>query len=298
MAKKKSKAGRDARRAAHLQRLQANAGSAGEARRDRERTEAEREAAASPSAARWLVAGATGGRALDVGQIVAAMPVGIGLQGRGSDELRSVAADVAELMQLGAVCPSGELLLHVIVEVESDRDALGPSFDLSALLGGDAPRETVADRTVRVAHLLRGHAGTTTLHAAVAPPAPRHPRADEVEALVLIATTGLRLPASAAPAVSTAEGGWVAASPYELFLTAARGIVEGGASDVVGEILATWLGTWVHGRDDWASALPDVTDAAAAELLQQAAARAGSDHPRVVAPVVVDLIALRHPLHP
>ena len=85
--------------------------------------------------------------------------------------------------------------------------------------------------------------------------------------------------------------------PTELFLTAARGMLVGDERDVAGAALHTWLtDVAAHPGEPWFMALSTIVDVDVAPLLQQAEARAGSDHADVAGAVLVELIGLRHPL--
>jgi hypothetical protein len=130
---------------------------------------------------------------------------------------------------------------------------------------------------------------------AVAPPGPgRHAVADEVDRLVAAATSEVRLPADPAPAVAMLDGGWVGASPFELFVAAARGVPPGPVADAVGEGIARWFDGWTRGPDPWRQPLLDRLDVDADGLLHDAAARAGSDHPAVIGGVLTEQVAMRH----
>lgn len=307
MAGKRDGKGKAARRKAQLDRLAASSG-AGDARRARERDAAARSAAAGPSAARWLVPAGDGDTvtvAVDVVADLLALDPRTTLRGRGGDQLRGLAASVADLIALDAAAPSGRLLVDVVTDDEPLRQQLRPSFDLDALLGGGPVAGDRHDRTVRVAEALlaRGaqhREGAIDLHQQVAPVgSERHGRADEVEATVRVATDGLSLPAGPDPAVVTTTGGWVAVGPVELFFAAGRGLLTGSAGEVGGAALVTWLDQARRGRaDGWWPALQSRFPVEAAPLLDQAAARAGSDHPDVAGAAVVELIAARYPVAP
>lgn len=308
MARKRDGKGKAARRKAQMERLATTSG-AGDARRARERDGAARVAAAGPSAARWLVssdpADATGPTvAVDVIAALLALDPRTTLRGRGGDRLRTLAGHVAALVSVDAVAPSGRPLVEVVAADEEVRDQLRPSFDLDALLAGGPVTGDHHDRTVRAAEALleraaEHRAGSIDLHEQVAPVgARRHTRADEVEATVRVATEGLALPAVADPAVVATTGGWVGVGPLELFLAAGRGLLSGVAGDVGGAALATWLERDRRGPDAWSVALQDRFGVDLEPLLDQAAARAGSDHPDVVGAALVDLIALRYPVAP
>lgn len=294
---------RDKRRKAQLDRLAAGDGEAGAARKAQARDAAAHAAAAEPSAARWLVAGDDGVQARDVVAELLGLDVRTSLQGRGSDRLRELAAAVNELVGLGAVAPSGQPLLEVFVDDEAARDALSPALDLDALLTGEAPAASTHDRAVRMAQALleiarRHRDGEVDLHARVAPPrTPRHPGADEVDALLAIGLPeGLRRPASVEPAITLTESGWLGASPWELVVIAGRGLATGPIAGPIGEGIATWLHTVADGRaDDWSRALSMLVPFDAGLLLRDAATRAGSDHPRVVAEIIAELVATRMP---
>ena len=140
--------------------------------------------------------------------------------------------------------------------------------------------------------------GDVDLHALVAPVGvDRHAAADEIEAVVRLATEHVTVPPSAAPAVVAAAGGWLGVSPAELFLTAARGLLDGRAAEVGGAVLYAWLdGVARDPADPWWLTLSGILDVDVAPLLQQSAARAGSDHPEVAGGILTEMIALRHPL--
>jgi hypothetical protein len=303
----------EARRRAHLDRVAAtNAGAArdgveGTERRRREREAAARTASIGPSAARWLVADTTDehvtGRPVDVVADLLALDPRTRLRGRGDAELRTLAGHVEALVQMGAAAPSGRLLVEVLVPDADARAALEPSLDLDALLGDGPVSDRSHDRTVRLAEAMLERAaahreGEVDLHALVAPVGvDRHPVADELEVIVAVAVEHVPLPANPEPAVVVTTGGWVAASPVELFLAAARGLLDGRAAEVAGAALYAWLER--VGRDPldpWWSGLSTIVDVDAPALLQQAAARAGSDHPDVAGGVLVELVSLRHPL--
>lgn len=255
------------------------------------------------TAARWLVLDAEGdvGAVDVVGELLDLDPR-TKLHSRDGDRLRALAAAVEQLVGAGAACPSGTPLLEVVVADEAVRDKVTPAMDLEALLAGEAPVARTADRTIRLAGALteraRAHRdGTVDLVATVAPPGPgRHDLADHVQRLLAPATDGLRLPADPAPAVVTLDGGWIGASPFELFAVAARGLADGPVAEAVGEGLARWFDGWVRGPDPWRQPLLDRIHVDADGLLHDAAARAGSDHPSVVGGVLVEQIAMRHAL--
>lgn len=312
MAGKRDKRKRqEARRRAHLDRVAAtNADAArdgveGTERRRREREAAARTASVGPSAARWLVAdtrdGRVTGRPVDVVATLLALDPRTRLRGRGDAELRALAGHVEALVQMGAAAPSGRSLAEVLVPDADARAALEPSLDLDALLGDGPVSDRSHDRTVRLAEAMLDRAaahraGEVDLHALVAPVGvDRHPSADELETIV--AVEHVTLPANPDAAVVVTGEGWVATSPVELFLTAARGLLAGRAAEVAGAALYAWLER--VGRDPldpWWSGLSTIVDVDAPALLQQAAARAGSDHPVVAGGVLVELISLRHPL--
>jgi hypothetical protein len=298
--------GTAARRQAQMERLAAGTGGAGEARRARAREAAAHVAAAGPSAARWLTGDGGGPTvAVDVVADLLRLDPRTSLRGRGGDDLRALAAHVAELIAAEAVAPSGRRLVAVVTEDVDLREQLRPSLDLDALLAGGPVAGDHADRTVRVAEALLARAdehraGDVDLHALVAPVGlDRHPSADEVEATVRVALDGIDVPASSVAAVVTVTGGWVAVGPIELFLAAGRGLLGGTAAEVGGAGLAGWLHEVVRdpGEPRWA-ALTARIPADAAALLEAAAGRAGSDHPDVVGPALVELIAVRHPVAP
>lgn len=297
---------------AHIDRLAAQQG-AGQQRRERERDQAARAAAVPSSAARWLVPAPDGAQlpvvAVDVVAELLALDPRTTLRSREGERLRTLAGHVEGLVSAGAVCPSGTPLLDVLVVDPDRREALAPSLDLDALLSGEAPASSTMDRTIRLADAMVARAaahrdGEVDLAAAVDPPLARHAAADEVAALVAVATEGVALPANPSPAVSEVDAGWLPASPLELFLAAASGVVGGGASStggaggaasVVGEALARWFDGWVRGPDPWRQALLDMVPVDADGLLRDAASRAGSDHPAVLGEVLVGLVAGRHP---
>lgn len=296
----------EARRQAHLDRL-AEEGAAAPDRREQRREQAARAAAAGPSAARWLVAHGDPterrSRTLDVVADLLALDPRTRLRGRGDAELRAIAGHVDDLLGMGAEAPSGRSLLEVLVADPEDREALAPSLDLDALLSEAPVSGRSHDRTVRLAEAMLARAeehrtGEIDLHALVAPVGTdRHDAADELEAVVRLATEHVTVPPSAAPAIVVAAGGWVGASPVELFLTAARGLLDGRAAEVGGAALYRWLdGVARDAADPWWLTLSGILDVDVAPLLQQSAARAGSDHPEVAGSILVEMIALRHPL--
>lgn len=259
-------------------------------------------AAVPATAARWLVLGDGGTTAVDVVAQLLRLHPRTRLRSRDGDVLRALAAAVEQLVGAGAVCPSGTPLLDVLVVEPDTRAAVTPSFDLDALLAGEEPERRAMDRTIRLADAMveraaAHRAGEVDLVASVAPPGPgRHPAADELDALLVVGLEGFSLPADPAPAVTTLDRGWVGASPLELFLLAARGHARGGIADVVGEGIARWLDGWVRGPDPWRQALLDRTPVDAEGLLHDAAARAGADHPVVLAAPLVELVHARHPM--
>jgi hypothetical protein len=288
----------------HIDRLAAGQGG-GEDRRARERDAATRAAAVPTTAARWLVLAPEDHDApvvaVDVLAELLALDARTTLRSREGDRLRTLAGHVEGLVGAGAVCPSGALLLDLLVTDDEARAALEPSIDLAALLSDEGPTRSTMDRTIRfadamVARAAAHRAGEVDLAAAAAPSLPLHTSAAEVGAIVGVATEGRALPANPAPAIAEVEAGWLPASPYELFLAAASGLLVGGTIDVVGEALARWFDGWVRGPDPWRQALLDRVPVDADGLLRDAATRAGSDHPTVIASVVVDLVANRHPL--
>jgi hypothetical protein len=298
--------GTAARRQAQMERLAAGTGGAGEARRARAREAAAHVAAAGPSAGRWLTSDGDGHTvAVDVVADLLRLDPRTSLRGRGGDDLRALAGHVAGLIAADAVAPSGRPLAEVVTEDLDLRDQLRPKLDLDALLAGGPVAGDHADRTVRVAEALliratEHRAGDVHLHALVAPVGlDRHDRADEVEATVRVALEGIEVPASPVAAVVTVTRGWVAAGPVELFLAAGRGSLTGAAADVGGAALVSWLAD--VGRDPsdprWLALTARVPVDAGA-LLQEAGARAGSDHPDVAGAALVELIGLRHPIAP
>lgn len=309
MAGKRDKRRRqEARRQAHLDRVTSPSDGdaveqAAEHRRAQRREAAERAAAVGPSAARWLVADDGPARPLDVVEELLALDPRTRLRGRGDAELRSLAGHVESLVAMGAEAPSGRTLVDVLVDDPDVRAALAPSLDLEALLADGPVGDGHHDRTVRLAESMLARAGAhrsgeVDLHALVAPVGlARHAAADEVEALVRVATEPLTLPANPAPAVVSTSAGWVGTSPLELFLTAARGALDGGPAEVAGSALYAWLDRVSRDpADPWWLALTGFVDVDVPALLQPAAARAGSDHPDVAGAVLVELVALRHPL--
>lgn len=298
----------EARRQAHLDRV---AGGAAEARSDERRAhrrdDAARAAAVGPSAARWLVTDPDGAardaHAVDVVAELLALDPRTRLRGRGDEELRGLAGHVESLVTMGAAAPSGRPLLDVLVADADDRAALEPALDLDALLADGPVTDRSHDRTVRLAEAMLRRAaehrdGQVDLYGLVAPAGmSRHARADEIETLVRVATEDVALLPGPDPAIVTVSGGWVATSPLELFLTAARGLLDGTAAEVGGAALYAWLDHAVaHPDDPWWTSLSAIIDVDAPALLQQSSARAGSDHPDVAGAVLVELVALRHPL--
>jgi hypothetical protein len=282
----------------------------GDRRRARARDAAERAAGAGPSAARWIVLvhgddGSTTTVVVDAVADVLALDPRTRLRGRGDAALRALAGRLDELVTAGAVAPSGRTLLEVLVTDETSRRVLAPSLDLDALLGGGPVGAARHDRTVRIAEALLSRAdehraGRVDLHEEVAPVGvARHDLADEVEALVHVATEGYAATAGPDPAVVVTPEGWIGVSPVELFITAARGVLEGAARDVGGAALARWLAAAQrHGGDAWWMGLSSRIPIDAGGLLQDAAARGGADHPDVVGDLLVDLVAGRYPLDP
>lgn len=257
----------------------------------------------TPTAARWLVLDDDGDvRGVDVVGELLDLDPRTKLHSRDGDRLRALAAAVEQLVGANAVCPSGTPLLDVVVTDEAVREKVVPSMDLEALLAGEEPVARTADRTIRLAGALTERAaqhrdGTVDLAAAVAPPGPgRHDLADAVQRLLEPATDGLRLPADPAPAVVTLDGGWIGASPFELFAVAARGLADGPVAAAVGEGIARWFDGWVRGPDPWRQPLLDRIEVDADGLLHDAAARAGSDHPTVLGGVLAEQVAMRHAL--
>lgn len=255
----------------------------------------------TPTAARWLVLGDDGDvRAVDVVGELLDLDPRTRLRSRDGDVLRALAAAVEQLVGAGAVCPSGTPLLEVLVTDESVRRKVVPAMDLDALLAGEEPVARAADRTIRLAGQLTARAaehrdGQVDLAAAVAPPGPgRHDLADRVDQLVASATADVRLPADPTPAVVTLDRGWVGASPFELFVAAARGVRSGPVADAVGEGLARWFDGWVRGPDPWRQPLLDRVAVDADGLLHDAATRAGSDHPAVLGGVLAEQVAMRY----
>lgn len=260
----------------------------------------------APSAARWLVPDPSderAGRPLDVVAAMLGLDPRTRLRGRGDRELRALAAQVDSLVRMGATTPSGRTLLEVVVSDADTRAALEPALDLDALLAEGPVSDRSHDRTIRLAEAILARAeevrdGEFDVHALVAPVGtPRHPDAVEVETVVDVATEHVPVPPSLAPAVTVAAGGWIATAPVELFLAAARGVLDGRAGQVGGAVLHAWLeGVVRDPGDPWWLALRGLLDVDVAPLLQQAAARAGSDHAEVAGPLLPEMIALRHPL--
>lgn len=255
----------------------------------------------TPTAARWLVLDDEGDvRAVDVVGELLDLDPRTRLRSRDGEVLRALAAAVEQLVGAGAVCPSGTPLLEVVVADEDVRAKVVPSMDLEALLAGEEPVARTADRTIRLAGALteraKAHrAGQVDLVGAVAPPGPgRHTVAGDVERAVQRATDDVRLPADPTPAVVTLDGGWLGASPFELFVTAARGVPSGPVREAVGEGLARWFDGWVRGPDPWRQPLLDRVDVDADGLLHDAAARAGSEHPTVLGGVLAEQVSMRY----
>lgn len=280
---------------------------AGDRRRERAREAAAASAAAGPSAARWLVPDDDGKVvAVDVVADLLALDPRTRLRGRGDAQLRGFAATLDRLVSAAAVAPSGRPLLDVLVADPGERLTLAPSFSLDALFGGGDPRGVgTHDRAVRLATAVlersRAHRdGNVDLYQEVAPVGHgRHARADEIEAVVNVANAGLEPVAGPDPAVVTHGGGWIAASPAELFLAAARGLLGSGtARDVGGAVLARWLRAAPSEGDAWWFGLTARLDVDATALLDDAASQAGSDHPDVLGSVLVQRIADRYPLDP
>ncbi|MTV25634.1 hypothetical protein FTX61_09465 [Nitriliruptoraceae bacterium ZYF776] len=287
--------------------VEQDGGSAGDRRRARDREAAARAASATPSAARWLVveAGSDGTEVfpVDVVADLLGLDERTRLRGRGDAQLRRFAARLDGLVSAGAVTPSGRSLLEVLVVDPSAREALEPSFDLDALFGDGPPRSSAHDRSVRLAEAVVERAaahrgGRVDLHAEVAPiGTARHPAADELEALVRVATERHLAVGGPDPAIVTAAAGWVGVSPVELFLAAGAGVLQGVARDVAGAVLVRWLTAVVEDAGDpWWLGLTSRLPVDAVTLLQGAAAQAGSDHPDVAGPVLVDRIAGAYPL--
>ena len=298
----------EARRRAHLERVNRDedVAASSEARRQQRRDDAARSAEARVSAARWLVPRDDDrgrSRSLDVVAELLSLDPRTRLRGRGDEQLRGLAAQVEGLVGMGVEAPSGRALLDVLVDDEDERAALAPTLDLDALLAEAPASDQSHDRTVRLAEALLARAaqhrnGGVDLHALVAPVGvDRHPVADEVEAIVRLATEHVTVPPNAAPAAVVDPAGWIAVSPVELFLTAARGLLDGRAQQVGGGALYAWLdGVMRDPGDPWWLTLSGILDVDVPPLLQQAAARAGSDHPDVAGSILTEMIALRHPL--
>lgn len=297
----------EARRRAHLDKVTGpSPRTAGNERRERLRAAAAHAAAAGPSAARWLVADAEDPRAshpVDVVADLLALDPRTRLRGRGEEPLRRLAGHVEALVAMGATAPSGRRLVEVLVEDPDVVAELEPSFDLDALLSDGPVTDRRHHRTVRLAEAMLARAaqhrdGVVDLHELAAPVGTgRHPSADEIETITGVATEHVAVPANPQPAVVVATGGWVGASPVELFLACARGMVSGTAAEVVGAALYAWLERTVRDPGDpWWSPLSTFVEVDPPALLQQSAARAGSDHPDVAGGVLADMIALQHPL--
>ena len=297
-----------ARRDAQIEQVTSSSGQTREHRQRQAREGAARTAAAGPSAARWLVpredapAGPVGAP-VDVVADLLALDPRTRLRGRGEAELRRLAGHVEELVTMGATTPAGRTVVEVVVPDPDDRAALEPELDLDALLADTPVSDHRHDRVVRIAEQLLARAaehreGSLDLHALVAPPGvDRHAGADELEALVAVGTEGVALPAGPEPAVLVTEQGWVAVSPVEAFVAAARGLLEGNAADLGGAALYRWMQQARRDpADAWWSALTRIQPVDAAALLDDAAARAGSDHPSVAGGILVEMIALQHPL--
>lgn len=257
----------------------------------------------TPTAARWLVLGDDGAvRPVDVVGELLDLDPRTRLRSRDGEVLRALATAVEQLVGAGAVCPSGTPLLEVLVSDESVRGKVLPAMDLDALLAGEEPVAKTADRTIRLAGALteraaEHRAGAVDLRQAVAPPGPgRHEVADDVDRVIAPATAAVRLPADPAPAVVTLDGGWLGASPFELFVAAARGVPSGPVADAVGEGIARWFDGWVRGPDPWRQPLLDRVPVDADGLLHDAATRAGSDHPAVLGGVLAEQVAMRYPM--
>lgn len=302
---KRSRKGKDARRQAHLDRIAAATGEGDRAasRRDRAREQAGRTAAVGPSAARWLVRGdGDSATPVDVVADLLALDPRTRLRGRGDGDLRVLAGAVEGLVTVGATTPSGRPLVDVMVADADLRDELAPQFDLAALLDGGPVSDRVHDRTVRLAEALLARAtehrnGQVDLYGLAAPVGlDRHPQADGIETLAAVAVEGQALPGCPEPAILTTSGGWLAVSPVEAFLAAARGLLVDASQDVVGAGLYAWMqAARVDPSDGWWVALSLIADVDAVSLLDQAAARAGADHPDVAGGVLAEMIGLQHP---
>lgn len=277
-----------------------------DARREQRRRAAEAAAGAAPSAARYLLPRTDGTVvAVDAVAGVLALDPRTRLRGRGDGPLRELAGTLDALVQLGALTPSGRTLLDVLVEDPAERSQLEPTAGLEALLGGETTTGGgVHDRVVRLATALleraRAHReGRLDLHVEVAPAGVgRHPSADELETTARVVLQGQEPIGGPDPAVVVHRGdqvgGWVALSPAEVFLTAASGTLAGSAREVAGDVLARWLGAVQQAPDAWWWGLTARVTVDAPALLQQAAAQAGSDHPAVVGPALVDRLAGRY----
>lgn len=297
-----------ARRDAQIEHVAAASSGARAQRQRRQRDEAARTAAAGRSAARWLVpsdetAEPPVGQAVDLVADLLALDPRTRLRGRGEEELRLLAGHAERLITLGATAPSGRTVAEVLVPDPEDRAALEPELDVEALLSVSPPSDNRHDRVVRIAEQMLARAaedrdGQVDLHARVAPVGvDRHDRADELETIVEVATEPVTLPAGPDPAIVVVEDGWVGVSPVELFVAAGRGLLTGGAAEVAGEGLYAWLQRAQQDPTDaWWAALSRMHPVDAPTLLQQSAARAGSDHPRVAGGILVEMIALQHPL--
>lgn len=297
-----------ARRDAQIEQVASSSGQAREQRQRQARDEAARSAAAGPSAARWLVPSDDGtaapvGEPVDVVADLLALDPRTRLRGRGEDELRRLAGQVEGLVTMGVTTPAGRTVAEVVVPDPDDRAALEPELDLDALLADAPVSDNRHDRVVRIAEQLLVRAaehrdGEVDLHGLVAPPGvARHVGADELEVLVEVGTDGVALPAGPEPAVVVMEEGWVGASPVELFVAAARGVLEGRAADVGGAALYAWMQQARQDPTDaWWAALTRIQPVDLTALLDGAAARAGSDHPSVAGGILVEMIAMQHPL--
>jgi hypothetical protein len=292
---------------AHIDRLVAGSGAdpaKAAAAKAEHRDAAGRTAAIPVTAARWLIVSSDGGAAVprDLVAELLALDPRTTLRSREGETLRAIAAAAESLVAAGAVCPSGTRLVEVLVADGPARQALAPSLDLDALLSGDAPTSTVADRTIRLADAMVERAsahrsGAVDLAARVAPPgAGSHPNDEGVRVLANLARERMPLAANPAPAVVTLEAGWIGAAPMELFMVAAGRLAQGPVADVVGEGLARWLAGWSLGPDPWRQQLLGIVAVDADGLLHEAATRAGSDHPRVLGGVLCELVGMRHPI--
>jgi len=243
-------------------------------------------AALVPSAARVLVDTPQGPRSVDPVATALAFSRGLlCLQGAGSDQARERASLVhrALIATPPITVPSGLTLAEAL---QIPAGAL-PQAAHDGLL-------TVARHLTEAGE--RHDAAEVDLYTRVAPLGrDRHPHADEVD-LVCAAVLPEEVAADEGRPrlVLTTDDGWLEVWPPAAMQAVSLGVLTGDVADTVGTALYAWLtgpraaAIAAEGPD----ALPRLfAGADIAALIDAAAQRAGSDHPALAGPVLLQMLA-------